>query len=56
MIAAPAVIIANTVLAGTTVAPLLVVPILLNEIYLGIYLLAKGFRANVTVAPHVVRA
>ncbi len=42
--AAPAVIIANTFVTATMVKPVLVLPMIVNEIYLGIYLVAKGFR------------
>lgn len=53
LVAAPAVIVANTVLAGTAVAPVLVAPILANEIYLGIYLMAKGLNRSTRPGPKI---
>lgn len=46
LVAAPAVIIANTLATEPALMAILVLPILTNEIYLGVYLLTKGFRST----------
>ncbi|MCY7288934.1 MAG: DUF4386 domain-containing protein, partial [Cryobacterium sp.] len=53
MIAAPAVILANTVVIDPVLTAALVLPIIGNEVFLGIYLIAKGFRSPVAEPSNV---
>jgi hypothetical protein len=45
-LAGAAAILANVIISNPALQPVLALPIIANEIFLGMYLLAKGFRAN----------